>query len=342
MQNEAQKGLDWRREHGRGGTSVGISRARDIVSGKNLSESTVKRMFSFFSRHEVDKKAEGFRPGEDGYPSNGRIAWALWGGDAGFSWSKKIVNQLKSQDERAKETRQPISGAMRKALENKVKDHNEKHGNDKRKKTNLRTLSAVFRRGVGAYKTNPQSVRPTVTSPEQWALARVNSFLYCLRNLKFRSGKHDTDLLPSAHPLSSKRNNGRIGNMDKAERHIKDVRETEDSYIIEFGKSMPEKDDMEESSYHDEEEKAHHDEEERSADVSEGYTEESTENLNDDTVETERFYTGLYGEENLQRAFEFDRSKIDEETRTVHIGVSSEQPVERRFGYEVLCGRTRP
>jgi len=53
-------------------------------------------------------------------------------------------------------------------------------------------------------------------------------------------------------------------------------------------------------------------------------------------VETERFYTGLYGEENLQRAFEFDRSKIDEETRTVHIGVSSEQPVERRFGYEVL------
>ena len=336
MQNEAQKGLDWRREHGRGGTSVGISRARDIVSGKNLSESTVKRMFSFFSRHEVDKKAEGFRPGEDGYPSNGRIAWALWGGDAGFTWSKKIVNQLKSQDERAKETRQPISGAMRKALENKVKDHNEKHGNDKRKKTNLRTLSAVFRRGVGAYKTNPQSVRPTVTSPEQWALARVNSFLYCLRNLKFRSGKHDTDLLPSAHPLSSKRNNGRIGNMDKAERHIKDVRETEDSYIIEFGKSMPEKDDMEESSYHDEEEKAHHDEEERSADVSEGYTEESTENLNDDTVETERFYTGLYGEENLQRAFEFDRSKIDEETRTVHIGVSSEQPVERRFGYEVL------
>lgn len=336
MQNEAQKGLDWRREHGRGGTSVGISRARDIVSGKNLSESTVKRMFSFFSRHEVDKKAEGFRPGEDGYPSNGRIAWALWGGDAGFSWSKKIVNQLKSQDERTKETRQPISGAMRKALENKVKDHNEKHGNDKRKKTNLRTLSAVFRRGVGAYKTNPQSVRPTVTSPEQWALARVNSFLYCLRNLKFRSGKHDTDLLPSAHPLSSKRNNGRIENMDKAERHIKDVRETEDSYIIEFGKSMPEKDDMEESSYHDEEEKAHHDEEERSADVSEECAEESTENLNDDTVETERFYTGLYGEENLQRAFEFDRSKIDEETRTVHIGVSSEQPVERRFGYEVL------
>jgi HK97 family phage prohead protease len=94
MKSEAQKGLDWRSEFGRGGTEVGIARARDIVNGRNLSESTVKRMFSFFSRHEVDKQAEGFRPGEDGYPSNGRIAWALWGGDAGFSWSKKIVESL--------------------------------------------------------------------------------------------------------------------------------------------------------------------------------------------------------------------------------------------------------
>ena len=341
---EAKKGLAWRREHGRGGTSVGISRARDIVNGKSLSESTVKRMFSFFSRHEVDKKAEGFRPAEKGYPSNGRIAWALWGGDAGFSWSRKITNQLKNEDERAKETRDPISGAMRKALENKAKDHNEKHGGDKRKKTNVRTLSAVFRRGVGAYKTNPQSVRPTVNSPEQWALARVNSFLYCLRNLKFRSGKHDTDLLPSAHPLSSKRNDGRIANMDKAERHIKDVRETEDSYIVEFGKSMPEEDDMEENSYHDDEEKAHHDEEKRSADIDEEISEEEVSEEDIDEIAEDEYVAEesnedvlrFYAEENLQRAFEFDRTKIDEENRTIMIGVSSEEPVERRFGMEVL------
>mgnify|MGYP001139485422 CR=1 FL=1 len=91
MQEEAQRGLDWRREYGRGGTEVGVARARDIVNGKNLSEDTVKRMFSFFSRHEVDKQAEGFSSGEDGYPSAGRIAWALWGGDAGFSWSRDKV-----------------------------------------------------------------------------------------------------------------------------------------------------------------------------------------------------------------------------------------------------------
>jgi hypothetical protein len=44
-------------------------------------------MYSFFSRHEVDKKAEGFNAGEEGFPSPGRVAWDLWGGDAGFRWS---------------------------------------------------------------------------------------------------------------------------------------------------------------------------------------------------------------------------------------------------------------
>ncbi|MCC3606974.1 MAG: phage major capsid protein [Microcoleus sp. PH2017_29_MFU_D_A] len=94
MQTEAQRGLDWREEYGRGGTEIGLGRARDIVAGRQLSEDVVKRMYSFFSRHEVDKQAEGFSPGEDGYPSNGRIAWALWGGDAGFSWSREKVKSM--------------------------------------------------------------------------------------------------------------------------------------------------------------------------------------------------------------------------------------------------------
>ena len=59
MVEEAKRGLDWRSEFGRGGTEVGIARARDISNGKNMSVKTVKRMFSFFSRHESDKKAEG-------------------------------------------------------------------------------------------------------------------------------------------------------------------------------------------------------------------------------------------------------------------------------------------
>ena len=120
-----------------------------------------------------------------------------------------------------------ITGAVRKGLQKKVKDHNEKVGDVASKRTNLRTLSAVFNRGVGAYKTNPQSVRPSVKSPEQWAYSRVNSFLYVLRNGKFRSGKHDTDLLPKGHPMSSKRGED-MSNDDlfeeMEERHIVDIK----------------------------------------------------------------------------------------------------------------------
>ena len=65
-------------------------------------------------------------------------------------------------------------------------------------------LEAVFRRGVGAYRTNPESVRPTVMGPDQWGLARVNAFLFAVRSGRFRSGKFDLDLLPRDHPLSSK------------------------------------------------------------------------------------------------------------------------------------------
>jgi HK97 family phage prohead protease len=97
MVEEAQKGLDWRSEFGRGGTAVGIARARDITNGRSLPIDTVRRMNSFFARHEVDKEAEGFRPGEPGFPSNGRIAWALWGGDAGQTWSARIVGSMEEK-----------------------------------------------------------------------------------------------------------------------------------------------------------------------------------------------------------------------------------------------------
>jgi HK97 family phage prohead protease len=89
MAAEAQRGLDWRKEYNRGGTAVGVARARDIANRKDLSDETVGRMVSYFARHEVDKEGEGFSPGEEGFPSAGRIAWALWGGDPGKSWADK-------------------------------------------------------------------------------------------------------------------------------------------------------------------------------------------------------------------------------------------------------------
>jgi len=108
MKKAAQRGLDLRAEHGRGGTEVGIARARDIVNNKNLSPGTVKRMYSFFSRHEGNKKAKGFRQGEEGYPSNGLIAWLLWGGDSGFSWSKKKRDQLERAEKNESVIRESI------------------------------------------------------------------------------------------------------------------------------------------------------------------------------------------------------------------------------------------
>lgn len=99
MVDEAQQGLDWRAEFGRGGTAVGVARARDIVNRRALSLQTVQRMSSYFARHAVDKEAEGFRADEPGFPSAGRIAWALWGGDAGQSWSAEILNSLNGRSE---------------------------------------------------------------------------------------------------------------------------------------------------------------------------------------------------------------------------------------------------
>jgi capsid protein len=96
---EAEKGLKWREELNRGGTEVGVARARDLKNRANLSVSTVRRMHSYFSRHEVDKQGQGFKPGEDGYPSAGRIAWALWGGDAGQSWAAARVSQMDAVDD---------------------------------------------------------------------------------------------------------------------------------------------------------------------------------------------------------------------------------------------------
>jgi len=90
MRAEARRGLDWRRAFGRGGTEIGVARARDIING-NLSYDTVLRMRSFLARHEVDKQGQGFSPSETGYPSAGRIAWALWGGDPGKVWADKII-----------------------------------------------------------------------------------------------------------------------------------------------------------------------------------------------------------------------------------------------------------
>lgn len=105
MRAEAQRYRDWKSDGEGGGTDVARTRATQILSGNELSADTVVTMSAWFARHEVDKQGKGFSPGEDGYPSNGRVAWAAWGGDAGKSWSDARSKRIK----KAREGRQLIS-----------------------------------------------------------------------------------------------------------------------------------------------------------------------------------------------------------------------------------------
>ena len=172
--------------------------------GGDRSESVlnwVKRRERFMNRHKKNNRL------------NGTIAVMKWGGvtAGGVSQMKSIVNDYKKViRERRKKSLgiaeeyllKAVSDRVRTALTNKVEDHNSK--NPKHRAT-LRMLIAVFNRGVGAYRTNPGSVRGNVTSADQWAMARVNGFLRALRTGKFRRKPYDQDLLPSSHPLSSKK-----------------------------------------------------------------------------------------------------------------------------------------
>ena len=101
MRTEAQRYRDWKAEGQAGGTEVAAARARQILSGDELSADTVITMAAWFARHEVDKQGEGFSPDEDGYPSPGRVAWAAWGGDAGQSWASAKADRIKALEDRS-------------------------------------------------------------------------------------------------------------------------------------------------------------------------------------------------------------------------------------------------
>jgi hypothetical protein len=90
------------------------------------------------------------------------------------------------------------------SLKEKVESHNKKYGDNASKKTSLKTLKAVYRRGAGAFST---SHRPD-QNRNSWAMARVNAFLHLLRTGSPKNSKYttDNDLLPATHPKSSKKN----------------------------------------------------------------------------------------------------------------------------------------
>ena len=94
--SNAKRGLELRREFNRGGTEVGVARARSLSNGQGIPLETIRRMVSYFARHEVDKKGKDW--GNASNPSAGYIAWLLWGGDAGKTWADSISEREKKKD----------------------------------------------------------------------------------------------------------------------------------------------------------------------------------------------------------------------------------------------------
>jgi len=226
--NNAKRAIKYKEENGSScGTRVGWTRARQLANREALTRSTIARMASF-KRHQQHKDV----PYDEGC---GGLMYDAWGGTSGVKWAirkleqidkerKAMVDEEKETDVIFNQEKVEISERIKKALKNKMEKHNEDVKDLKKDwnpKVTMAKLEKCFRRGVGAYYTNPESVRESVTSPDQWALARCNSFLYALRNGRYRSGKHDTDLLPEGHPMRNTKKEVQK-NMDKEKKYYSD------------------------------------------------------------------------------------------------------------------------
>jgi len=259
MAEEAQRGLDWRKEHGRGGTEVGVARARQLVNRQELSPETVRRMVSYFARHEVDKEGEGFSPDEDGYPSAGRIAWALWGGDAGKSWANekdRVMDRI-DDEERGWDEERPYPN------EHAARINEPDQYDDFRREADAGGSGIDFIYGIVDNTSEIQSIR---FDADRYTEAEAREWL------------DDHDFEP-----------------------------------IKFEPAIGERgDDME--------------------NIEKNIVEDNVEEVTEDVARFDR-------SEMVQRAIGMQDTAIDTESRTVRVGVSSEEPVKRSFGLEVIDHR---
>lgn len=232
----AVRAKKWVDENGYGScmTPVGKQRLNQLANREPLSLLTLKRMKAFGSRHKTDwESSKSFEEG------CGYLALASWGFEpstydnvmnyldrvitreematvgprGGINPSKKAPKSTTpNKDPEGKGTAKgdasgkrgaKVTAAQEKTLQGKVDDFNEKESNTKYGKATLGQLKSVFQRGLGAFNT---SHSPQVKSAEQWAYARVNAYLYLLKNGRPQNPKYvtDNDLLPEKHPKAGK------------------------------------------------------------------------------------------------------------------------------------------
>lgn len=97
VQEAAAKGVKWHGE-GHGGDGLvpkTVTEAKSLARGSEQSIEKVRRMRAWFARHEVDKQSKSWREGTPSKPSPSQVAWALWGGDAGYAWAKSVMRSYR-------------------------------------------------------------------------------------------------------------------------------------------------------------------------------------------------------------------------------------------------------
>ena len=229
VKNNAKRGIELNEKvNNKCATPVGKIRAQQLAQGKPISLETIKRMYSYLSRAE-----EYYKPEDN--EACGTISFLLWGGKSGKSWSEsklKSLDMLAEIGERGgvkKSPKAPKSDTPNKnpkgegtakgdastgrgakvskedeaTLQKKSDEFNERYKDKLGYGVTIGKLKAVFQRGLGAFNV---SHSPTVNNPSQWAFARVNAFLYLVKNGRPENKKYtgDFDLLPAKHPKAPK------------------------------------------------------------------------------------------------------------------------------------------
>ena len=232
IRSAARKGLDY---YGQGLAGDGlvdrtVREAREMARG-DITEDKVIRTNAWGARHLVDLDApKNSDPDDKEFPGAGAVAFYLWGinpldPEPAMNWFMSKAEAIKAEradapappkDQITGSEKNPVgsakapagektielSEAIETGLANKAKEHNDDVGDNPGKRATVGMLRTVFRRGAGAYST---SHRPGVTR-DQWSYARVNAFLYLLRNGRPENAKYigDNDLLPKSHPKSTR------------------------------------------------------------------------------------------------------------------------------------------
>lgn len=227
VRNNARRGIELNKRQGnKCATPVGRARATTLAAGEGVSLDVIRRMYSYLSRAEVY-----YDPNKT--TECGTISYLLWGGKAALGWSRNKLRELGEIDlaevgprggikesPKAPKSKTPnpnpkkgkgkggdastggvakVPKDVEKTLQNKSDEFNERYKEKLGYGVTVGKLKKVYKRGVGAFQT---SHSPNVKSERQWAMARVNAFLYLVKNGRPDNKKYvqDNDLLPEGHP----------------------------------------------------------------------------------------------------------------------------------------------